>query len=359
MIMISIQGSVSKGWLYNEGGFSFDERYYFDPLYRWKQDREIDKFLNDRFPEYALYNMESNLVQAEFYNNDQVLVGAIQPNLIIGAALGAEFVFPPDKDADIIGKPLENIKKIDELPDPISILQTEFIKNLDSQIISLQKERSDLKVIPPFFWDVSGRVTIHGFITTSLKLFGESILMTIFDNPDFVKSVHSWITDTYITLIQHFSDLGNLPVSSVHIGECSGTMLNAEQYENFIVPFASKMGKTLGPIRFHSCGLTDHLLYPISKIENLHVVDTGSNTSVTLMRKVFGRDKELNFAPPVDILLEGSDSRQVISWLDKVLLENAEGPLKIAYHLEPGYSLKNCLTIHDELCKRGLIEEGR
>ena len=30
--MISIQTSVSKGWLHNEGGFRFDERYYFDPL---------------------------------------------------------------------------------------------------------------------------------------------------------------------------------------------------------------------------------------------------------------------------------------------------------------------------------------
>ena len=30
--MISIQTSVSKGWLHNEGGFRFDERYYFYPL---------------------------------------------------------------------------------------------------------------------------------------------------------------------------------------------------------------------------------------------------------------------------------------------------------------------------------------
>ena len=47
--MISIQTSVSKGWLHNEGGFRFDERYYFDPLYRWEQDRAIDRFLADRF----------------------------------------------------------------------------------------------------------------------------------------------------------------------------------------------------------------------------------------------------------------------------------------------------------------------
>ena len=44
--MIAIQTSVSKGWLHAEGGFSFDEPYYLDPLYRWAQDRAIDRFLS-------------------------------------------------------------------------------------------------------------------------------------------------------------------------------------------------------------------------------------------------------------------------------------------------------------------------
>ena len=54
--------------------------------------------------------MESNLVQGEHFSPDQVLVGGIQPNLIVGACLGAEFVFPPDKDSDIAGRPLEGVR---------------------------------------------------------------------------------------------------------------------------------------------------------------------------------------------------------------------------------------------------------
>ena len=79
--MISIQTSVSKGWLHNEGGFSFDEPYYLDPLYRWEQDRAIDRFLADRFPQHPFHNMESNLVQGAYFSPNQVLVGGIQPNL--------------------------------------------------------------------------------------------------------------------------------------------------------------------------------------------------------------------------------------------------------------------------------------
>ena len=121
--MISIQTSVSKGWLHTEGGFCFDERYYFDPLYRWEQDRAIERYLAGRFPQHPFHNMESNLVQGEHFSPDQVLVGGIQPNLIVGACLGAEFVFPPDKDSDIAGRPLEGVRAAADLPAPAALLR--------------------------------------------------------------------------------------------------------------------------------------------------------------------------------------------------------------------------------------------
>jgi len=357
--MISIQTSVSKGWLHNEGGFSFDERYYLDPLNRWRQDRAIDSFLAERFPDHAFYNMESNLVQLEYYQPDQVLVGGIQPNLIVAVCLGAEPAYYPDKDSDILELPLRNLDSVDDLPLPETLLQHPFVKQFDEQIAALRQERPDLTVIPPFFWDSSGRATIHGFITTSQKFYGENIFIDIYQNPEFVQAFHGWITDAYITFIRHYSELGNLPVTSVHIGECSGTMIGDKHYEEFIVPFVNKIGETLGSIRLHSCGLSDHLLDPISKIENLEVLDTGSNTSLAAIREHFGHKLQIDLAPPVEILLESANKAEVTVWLDNVLAENGGGPLTIGYHLEPGYSLENCLAIHDELHQMGLIKKGR
>ena len=63
--------------------------------------------------------------------------------------------------------------------------------------------------------------------------------------------------------------------------------------------------------------------------------------------------------PPVEILLESANKAEVTGWLDNVLAENGDGPLTIGYHLEPGYSLENCLAIHDELSKKGLVQPGR
>ena len=129
-------------------------------------------------------------------------------------------------------------------------------------------------------------------------------------------------------------------------------MLRPAHYERFVIPYASRLGRELGPVRLHSCGRSDHLLATIAKIENLGSLDTGSNTSVAAIRARFGADFRIDLAPPVELLLEGADRSGVLDWLERTLAENAGGPLHIGFHLEPGYAVANCLAIHDELRSR-------
>ena len=319
----------------------------------------MHEFIKERFPDYPIYNLESNLVQAEYVDEKQILAGAIQPNLIIAIALGSELVCYPDKDSDVSGVPLKNIMDRDALKNPDEILNHPFLKKIDEQILKIQKEHPDLKVIPPFFWDSSGRATVHGIITTSVKLIGEDALMMTMMNPELLADVHQWITDIYIALIKHYSFIGNIPVTSVHVGECSGSMLTGELFEQFVTPYISQLGKEFGSVRFHSCGKSDHIMDAITKIENLSVIDTGSYTSVRKIRENMGNNIEINISPPVELLLKSSTVEKIIQWLDQVLEENQSGSLKFAYHLEPGYSVENCLAINDELVKRGLVSGGR
>ncbi len=357
--MIKIQASVSKGWLNKHGGFIFTDQYYFDPLFRWEQDKKINQFVREQFPNYAIYNMEDNLVQASYVNENQVLVGAIQPNMILAAILGASFSFFDDKDSDVLGRPLEHISNIGELPPLNTILEHPLIKDLDKQIEEVRIAHPGLRVIPPFFWDESGRATIHGVITTSLKLTGDNIMTLMLADPDLAHSIHQWIVDAYVILIKHFAALGNLTVTSVHVGECAGTMISAELYEEFVIPYISQLGDKLSAVRLHSCGFSDHLIEPASHIRNLKIIDTGSGTSISRIREVMGNDFEINVFPPLEVLLEGVPLSDTIAWLDQTLAENLGGPLQIAYHLEPDYNMCNGLAIHDELEKRGLIRSGR
>ena len=180
-----------------------------------------------------------------------------------------------------------------------------MIRRLDAQIATVRRGRPDLRVIPPFFWDTSGRATIHGFLTTSLKLYGEEV---------FVRGVRRIRVRRRAARLDHYRlyrahpalrPLGDLPITSVHIGECSGTMLRPAHYERFVIPYASRLGRELGPVRLHSCGRSDHLLAAIAEIANLGSLDTGSNTSVAAIRARFGADFRIDLAPPVELLLEG------------------------------------------------------
>jgi hypothetical protein len=136
-------------------------------------------------------------------------------------------------------------------------------------------------------------------------------------------------------------------------------MIRDTQYKRFIIPYINKIADALGPIRLHSCGLSNHLLAAMGHIHDLQVLDTGSNTSVAAVRAYLGYDLLLDLALPLELLRKGADKKVLLEWLDEVLIENGAGPLQLGYHLEPGDSLDNCLVIHDELYRRGLVGKGR
>jgi len=352
--MISIQASVSKGWLHREGDFNFPNRYYFDPLFRLDQDRAADLFVKDRFPDLPIYNMEANLVQVKYFDSNQILVGGIQPNMLLGMAVGAKLNSFADKDSDIDSKPFENFNSAHELPGPNSLLDSEIIHLFDSQLVTIKNERPDLKPIPPFFWDSSGRATIHGLITTAQKLFGEKIFIMMMDEPEDFSETLLWITEVYIILIKHYSSLTDTKISSVHIGECSGAMISGDQFLKNVVPSMDRFGEEFKSVRLHSCGNSDHLIEAFSRIINLSIIDTGSGTSIAKIRSVMGSDFIINTTPPVEILAETSNEKRVASWVDETVEENADGPLHIELHIEPDYSPARCIQIFDHLAKNGI-----
>jgi uroporphyrinogen-III decarboxylase len=357
--MITIQTSVSKAWLNKEKGFRFDEKYYLDPFFRKKQEDEINLFVKSRFPDIAMYYMEDDLMQAPFIKPNQILLGGIQPNMFLALALGAKFRFFPDKDSDIEGDLLKGIQSKNELPDLSKILSHPFIKKVEDQIREIKTKHPELVVIPPFFWDTSGRATIHGIITTSFRFIGDEAMMMLLMNPGLMHEIHSWITDTYIKLIKYFASLGGMKITSLHVGECSGTMLESESYKEFVVPYLSKLGTELAPVRLHSCGMTDHLIDTIAGIKNIYAITTGSGTSVKKIREKMGKEFRINIFPPVSLLQKGVGREKISQWLDQAVLDNADGNLSISYHLEPDYDFDNCMFVHEYLKEKGLIRGGR
>jgi len=340
--MIKISGTLSKAWMAETLGVEFDRDYYFKPEKRHAIDTKCNEYAAERFVGMRLFYSESNLGQIDYWDRNQVLIGGIQPNMILGMLLGAEFVPDASHDADITPRCLAG-KAPSDLPSPQSLIEHPLIRLLDEQIVQLQEP---LWPIPPFSWDLSGRATIHGMLTSAQKFLGENIFMHMVSEPQRCLDIMDWIAEAYIILCRHFSQIADLPITGVHVGECSACLVSPEMVERFVVPATSRIGTELGPVRLHSCGPSTDYAEPFSRIENLFSVDLGGDTSIKRMREVFGNDMPLSVAPlPQDMSAQSTEP--ILNWAGRIVEENGSGDLEFVYHFEPSYNLDTIYALTD------------
>jgi len=346
--MINITGTISKGWMHQALGVAFDRDYYFDPARRHAIDAQCNEYAAETFGDMSLFYSESNLGRLAWWDKGQVLIGGIQPNMILGMLLGAEFVPADDRDADITPGCLAGVAP-DELPATESLLDHELVRLFDGQIAGLRNESTgQSRPIPPFFWDASGRAAIHGVLTSAQKFLGESIFLNLVTEPQKCRQILDWIADAYIALCRHFSEAAEMPIESIHVGECSACMVGPAMVEEFIVPVTSRIGQALGPVRFHSCGPSTHLLETLAGIDHLYSLDLGADTSIGKAREIFGPEMVLSIAPlPADMSAESP--APILTWARRILEENAGGNLGFVYHLEPTYNIKTIRALTDFL----------
>ncbi|MCP4263354.1 MAG: hypothetical protein GY774_38490 [Planctomycetes bacterium] len=344
--MITISGTISKAWMAKALGVRFDREYYFNPDVRYLVDSLCNEYALEHFTDIRLFYSESNLGQIDYWNDKQIQIGGIQPNMILGMLLGAEFVPQDDKDADITPGCLLGINP-HNLPRPENLLKHQLINLFNEQIHEMQSI-SDKRLcpIPPFFWDLSGRAAIHGVMTTAQKFLGETIFIDMITKPKQCMDVMHWISDAYIVLCKHFSEIANLPITEVHIGECSSCMVSPELIEQYVVPITSQIGENLGPIRLHSCGPSTNHLQAFSKIKNLKSIDLGGDTSIKTARQVFSKEMLISISPlPNDMSAEKTEP--ILKWAKNICEENNGGNLEFIYHLDAGYNIETIYALTD------------
>lgn len=346
--MITLSGTLSKAWMHQALGVVFDRDYYFDTDRRHAIDCQCNEYAAREFPGLGLFYSESNLGRRRYWDPTQVQVGGIQPNMILGMLLGAEFLPADGRDGDITPTCCTDREPAD-LPAPKSLLEHDLVEQFDEQIAQIRdRQGPPLRPIPPLFWDGSGRTAIHGVLTSAQKLFGETVFLDMMTQPARCRQIMEWIGEAYIVLCRHFAQVANLPVTDVHVGECSCCMVGPASVEEFVVPLTSKIGRALGPVRLHSCGPSTHLLEAFSGIEKLGSLDLGGTTSLSMARQVFGAQMPISVAPlPGD--MSSVNTAAILGWAQKTLADNAGGDLEIVYHLEPGYNIETIYALTDFL----------
>lgn len=342
--MIRMAGSVSKSWLAQHLQVAFDRDYYFDLDRRHAIDVQCNRYVARNLPELDVFYTESNLGRRQWHTLAQVLVGGIQPNMIVGMLLGADFLARENADADISARCIEGLT-VAELPAPRQLVARELIRRWDDDLTRLLASSEDVEPIAPFFWDRSGRAAVHGAVTSGLKFLGDEFLMKMLTQPGECEEIVNWLTEVNDTLVSHFADVGRQRVTSIHIGECAACMLDEPSFRRFVVPSASRLGARFGAVRFHSCGRSDHLLEACRAITGLAELDVGGETSVARIRQIFGPEFPVGIAPLVDDMRDGS-TRGILDWFQRVRRENGDGDLTIGFHLEGDYRVENLSALH-------------
>jgi hypothetical protein len=311
--MITISGTISKAWMAEALGVMFDREYYFNPDIRYIVDSLCNEYAEEHFGDMRLFYSESNLGQIDYWDDKQIQIGGIQPNMILGMLLGAEFIPQDDKDADITPGCLTGIDP-DNLPRPENLPEHQLIHLFDEQIHQLQSD-SDKRLcpIPPFFWDLSGRTAIHGTMTSAQKFLGETIFLDMMTKPQRCMEIMHWIGDAYIVLCKHFSKTANMPITEVHVGECSSCMVAPELIEQFVVPVTSQLG---------------------------------GDTSIKKARQVFSKEMLISISPlPNDMSAE--TAVPILRWAKNICEENNGGNLEFIYHLDAGYNIDTIYALTD------------
>ncbi len=333
---LTLETSVSKAFMAETLGVSFDRDYYFDPWLRREVDARCHQYAEEALQDLDVLYTESNLGRKAWFDRNQVLVGGIQPNLILGMLLGAAFLPASRGDADI-SPACWATRPIEELPPPDTLPDHPLIRQFDDQVRAV-RHAGPLTPIPPFFWDASGRAAVHGALTTAHKFLGEQFFMDLLAEPERVRRVMDWITAANIVLVRHFADLCRIEIQSVHVGECSSCMVGRGPWEAFVLPTLQHIASELGPVRLHSCGRSDHILEAARKVERLSGLDLGGETSLARVRELFGCNLQVSIAPQAKLLTNGALD-ELTAWTERVLEDNRGGELVILYHIEPQYPL--------------------
>lgn len=263
-------------WWHAHAGINFDEDYYYHPLKRVEVERQMESVLYDRFGQFGL---------GEKRDMDLPVIGPVHlaAGYIIQEMLGCKVIYPDDSPPQVIPGGFE---KLDIDPErafsspayrKLAVLKQQLINN---------------------YRYVTGDINWGGVLNIALDLVGEQVFTDFYVNPDETKVQFGLIAGIIERFVEELSAITGSSSISVnrnvrHIempvflhSECTHTMISAEQYEEFLMPFDLAWSRKFRPFGIHYCGKDpDRFAISFAKIRNLDFLDVGWGGDVKELRK--------------------------------------------------------------------------
>ena len=262
-------------WWHAHAGIDFDADFFYHPLKRVEAERQMEQVLYDRFGKFGLGTDR---------HKELPLVGAVHnaAGFLISEMLGCTVEYSANAAPQVIPAAME---KLDV--EPGRAFESPAFTRFMALLESLKRK----------YGFVTGDVNWGGVLNVALDLAGEQVLTAFFTDPEETTIQLRRIAE----VIQQFvvgmaAETGSSSISVNrnvrHIqrpvflhSECSHTMIDNAQYEEFLMPVDLEWSRQFRPFGIHYCGSDPHRYAgEFARIRNLDFLDVGWGGNVKVLR---------------------------------------------------------------------------
>ena len=266
---------LAPEWWHKNEGICFDPDFFFHPLKRVEAEQQMEKVLYERWGNYGLGSHREE-VRPE--------IGAVHlaAGFLLSEMLGCTVNYTESHPPQVLAAHRDSL----------------VLKSSDAFASEpFQKVLRLTKALKKKHGRLTGDINWGGVLNLAMDLRGEVLFMDMMMNPDEVNDYFKGIAQ----VIEKFTDFLKAETGTTSISvnrgvrhlskpvflhsECSHTMISAEDYETFLLPFDVEWSKKR-PFGIHYCGPDPHrMAASFAKIPHLDYLDLGWGGDVKELRK--------------------------------------------------------------------------
>ena len=265
---------LPEWWNKNEK-ITFDPDFFYHPLKRVEVEQQKEKVLYERWGHYGL---------GEHRNEARPEIGAVHlaAGYLLSEMMGCEVNYSENHPPQVLAahKELENVD-----------VEAAFNSDAFKKVLKLTD------ALKSKYGRVTGDINWGGVLNIAMDLHGENIFLDMMMMPDETKAYFNSIA----AVIGKFTDFLESETGSTSVSvnrgvrhlqkpvllhsECSHTMISAEDYEEFLLPFDIAWSRKR-PYGIHYCGADPHrMAASFAKIPHLDFLDVGWGGDIKVLRE--------------------------------------------------------------------------
>lgn len=262
-------------WWHKNEKLTFDRDFFYHPLKRVESEQHKEKVLYERWGRYGL-GAHKDEARPE--------IGAVHlaAGYLLSEMMGCEVVYSENHPPQVLAahKELENVDT-----------DKAFSSAAFKSVLQLAE---DLK---SKYGYVTGDINWGGILNIAMDLHGENIFLDMMMMPDETKAYFASIAAVIEKFTAYLEKETGTTSISVNRGvrlldkpvllhsECSHTMISAEDYEEFLLPYDIAWSQKR-PYGIHYCGPDPHrMAASFAKIPHLDFLDVGWGGDIKVLRE--------------------------------------------------------------------------